>query len=209
MHSQDSLTCLQFAAEGVWARIRHELEQTIAVGRDLQGSLRAARLSKCSLNTHWLGALYTSLRCLFQFSGMQFITAPLQPCFSTSFPLYSFLAPKQKFSCDDGKGQPGSVLTVASNCINTHHIFNRFKTDISHKNFMGSTIQVLFYLAAFSSLKAFFHWDSTCSGNGIPLKIHISISWWGFLYFFSSLIRMYFLHISAFFIRSILLWVLY
>lgn len=51
---------------------------------------------------------------------------------------------------------------------------------------MGSTIQVLFYLAAFSSLKAFFHWDPTCSGNGIPFKIHTSISWQGFPYCFSS-----------------------
>lgn len=51
---------------------------------------------------------------------------------------------------------------------------------------MGSTIQVLFYLAAFSSLKAFFHWDPTCYGNGTPLKIHTSISWQGFPYFFSS-----------------------
>lgn len=51
---------------------------------------------------------------------------------------------------------------------------------------MGSTIQVLFYLAAFSSLKAFFHWDPTCYGKGIPFKIHISISWQGFPYFFSS-----------------------
>lgn len=51
---------------------------------------------------------------------------------------------------------------------------------------MGSTIQVLFYLAAFSSLKAFFHWDPTCSRNVIPLKIHTSISWQGFPYCFNS-----------------------
>lgn len=64
-------------------------------------------------------------------------------------------------------------------------IFNRFKTDIPHKNFMGSTIRVLFYLIAFSSLKAFFRWDPTCSRNTIPLKIHTSISWQGFPYFFN------------------------
>lgn len=56
------------------------------------------------------------------------------------------LASKEKFFHVYGKGEAGGYPYCGPQI---HAIFfNRFKTDIPHKSFMGSTIQMLFYLAA-------------------------------------------------------------
>lgn len=148
------------------------------------------------------------------YSGVESLPAPqLTSLFSFLLPLHILTKPCQHprnfffLYLQEGGGRGLFLLWPPNTSIHAI-IFNRFKTDIPHKNFIGSTIQVLFYLVAFSSLKAFFHWDPTCSRNAIPLKIHTSISWQGFPYCFSSSYMCTFPHKPALFTRCVLLWVL-
>lgn len=104
--------------------------------------------------------------------------APARPAssslLSSLLPLHVFTeAPKDESALSVGRGRQGLSLLLPQTSV---HAIIRFKTEIPHKSFMGSTVQVLLYPAAFSSPKALFHRDPACPRNAIALQTHTSLS---------------------------------